>query len=99
MPVGNALIAAILEVLDAVLDFYVWLLIISAVLSWLMAFGIVNSYNRVVRMFMDFVTRITEPLLAPIRRIIPPVNGLDLSPLVLIFIIYFIRSFIHHLVF
>jgi YggT family protein len=99
MPVGNALIVSLLEVIDAVLDLYVWLLIISALLSWLIAFGVINSYSRAVRMFMDFVARITDPVLAPIRRIIPPVNGLDLSPLILIFIIYFIRSFIHHLVF
>ena len=99
MPVGNAFIAALLEVIDIALDLYVWLLILSAILSWLMTFGIVNSYSRAVRMFMDFVARLTEPALAPIRRIIPPLNGLDLSPLVLILIISFIRSFIHHLVF
>ena len=97
MPVGNALIAAILEVVYAVLDFYVWCLIVGAILSWLVAFGIVNPYNRFVHVVGDFLERITEPALAPIRRILPAMGGLDLSPLVLIFAIYFIQSFIRHL--
>jgi YggT family protein len=99
MPIGHALIAAFLEVVYAVLDFYVWALIIGALLSWLVAFGVVNPYNRVVHVVGDFLNRITEPCLAPIRRILPPMGGLDLSPLVLIFIIYFVQSFIRHLVF
>jgi YggT family protein len=98
MPVGNALIAALLEVIYAVLDFYVWVLIVGAVLSWLVAFGIINSYNRVVHVVGDLLNRITEPLLRPIRSILPPMGGIDLSPLVLIFIIYFLQSFIRHLV-
>ncbi|MGB9151618.1 MAG: YggT family protein [Alphaproteobacteria bacterium] len=98
MPVGTALVAAFLEVIYTVLNFYIWVIIIGAALSWLVAFGIVNSYNRVVHVVGDLTTRITEPLLAPIRRVIPAVGGLDLSPLVLIFIIYFIQSFIRHLV-
>jgi YggT family protein len=99
MPVGHALIAAFLEVIYMILDFYVWVLIVGAVLSWLIAFGIVDPYNRFVRVSMDFMTRITEPALAPIRRILPPFGNLDLSPLVLIFIIYFVQSFIRHLMF
>lgn len=99
MAIGNALIAALLEVVYAVLDFYVWILIAGALLSWLVSFGIVNSYNRFVHVVGDLIARITEPVLAPIRRILPPMGGLDLSPLVLIFIIYFLQSFIRHLVF
>ena len=97
MLLGNALIAAFLEVLYAVLNFYVWALIVGAVLSWLVVFGIVNPYNRFVHVVGDFITRITEPALRPIRRMLPPMGNLDLSPLVLIFIIYFIQSFIRHL--
>ena len=99
MPVGNALFAAFLELVDAVLAFYVWAVILGALLSWLTAFGVVNSYNRFVQVFSDFLIRITEPVLAPIRRVIPSAGGIDLSPLVLIFAISFLRSFIHHLVF
>ena len=99
MPVGKALISAFLEIVYAVLDFYVWALIIGAVLSWLVAFGVVNPYNRVVHVVGDFLARITEPLLAPIRRHLPSMGGMDLSPLVLIFALYFLQSFIRHLVF
>jgi len=97
MPVGNALLAAFLEVVYAILQFLVWSLIVGAVLSWLVAFGVVNPYNRFVNVISDMIGRITEPLLAPIRRVLPPFGNLDLSPLVLIFIIYFIQSFIRHL--
>lgn len=99
MPVGNAFIAALLEVIYTVLNFYIWVIIIGAALSWLVAFGIVNSYNRFVHVVGDLTARITEPILKPIRRIVPPMGGLDLSPLVLIFIIYFLQSFIRHLAF
>jgi YggT family protein len=98
MSVGNAFLAAILEVVYAVLDFYVWAVIIGAGISWLVAFGVINPYNRFVRVVGDMLARLTEPLLAPIRRILPPLGGIDLSPLVLIFIIYFMQSFIRHLV-
>jgi YggT family protein len=99
MSAGNALIAAFLEVLYAIIDFYVWAVIISALMSWLIAFDIVNPYNRVVHVISDMLMRITEPLLAPIRRFLPPMGGMDLSPLVLIFALYFVQSFIRHLVF
>lgn len=98
MPVGHALIAAILELVNYVLDFYVWLLIIGAVLSWLEAFGMVNSYNRLVAVVSGFITSVTEPALSRIRRFLPATGSVDLSPLVLIFIILFLQSFIRHLV-
>ncbi|MFA5041456.1 MAG: YggT family protein, partial [Bdellovibrionales bacterium] len=68
MSVGNAFLSAVLEVTYIVLDLYIWALIVGAVLSWLVAFSIVNPYNRFVQVVGDFLTRITEPLLAPIRR-------------------------------
>jgi YggT family protein len=98
MSVGNAFFAAVLQVVYVVLDFYVWALIVGAVLSWLVAFEIVNPYNRVVHVVGDILSRITEPLLAPIRRALPNMGGLDLSPLVLIFAIIFLQNFIHNLV-
>jgi len=98
MPVGNALLAALLEVFYIVLNFYVWALIVGAVLSWLAAFGVINPYNRFVQLTNDFLSRITEPLLAPIRRRLPRAGALDLSPLVLILILFFLQSFIRHLI-
>ena len=97
MVVGSAFIAALLDILYTILNFYIWVIIVGAVLSWLTAFGVVNSYNRVVQAVGDICHRITEPALAPIRRRLPPVNGMDMSPLVLIFIIYFLQYFIQHL--
>jgi YggT family protein len=99
MAVGNALVAAFLEVVYMILDFFVWALIVGAILSWLIVLGIVDPYNRFVRLANDMLTRITEPLLRPLRRVIPPLGNLDLAPLALIFIIYFLQSFIRHLVF
>ncbi|MFG1420213.1 YggT family protein [Roseixanthobacter liquoris] len=85
---------AILDVILLVLQLYTWVLIIAAVLSWLLAFNVVNAYNPVVRNIGEFIYRITEPLLAPLRSILPSLGGLDLSPMVLILIIIFIERVI-----
>lgn len=79
-------------VLDLALDLYMWALILVAILSWLTSFGVVNSHNRFVYSVNDFLARITEPVLRQIRRVVPPVSGLDLSPIILIFLIIFLRS-------
>ena len=78
--------------IDTILGLYVWVLIASAVLSWLVAFNVVNTRNRAVYVIGDFLYRVTEPLLAPIRRILPNLGGLDLSPIIVILIIFFIRN-------
>lgn len=85
---------ALLDVVLIVLNLYVWVLIAAAVLSWLVAFNVVNPYNSFVRNVGDFLYRITEPLLAPIRNLLPSLGGLDLSPMVLILIIFFIERVI-----
>ena len=97
MNVTSSLLASALEVIHAILGLYVWILIVAAILSWLVAFDVVNRYNRFVQIVGDFTYRLTEPLLAQVRRIIPPVGGFDLSPMVLIFIIMFLQSFIRRL--
>ena len=74
------------------LGLYVWILIASAILSWLVAFNVVNTRNRAVYVIGDFLYRVTEPVLAPIRRIMPNLGGLDLSPIIVILIIFFIRN-------
>ena len=78
--------------IHTVITIYIYLLIGQAVLSWLVAFGIVNRHNRVVAMVGDFLWRITEPLLRPIRRILPDLGGIDISPVVLILLLWFIDS-------
>ncbi len=85
---------ALLEVILIALDIYVWLLIASAVLSWLIAFNVVNTRNQFVATMADFLYRITEPALAPIRSIMPNLGGIDISPVVLILIIIFIEKVI-----
>ena len=82
---------ALFLVIDLVLELYIWILIAAAIFSWLVAFNVVNVRNSIVGMIGDFLYRITEPALRPIRRRMPNLGGIDLSPLVLVFIIIFIR--------
>ena len=81
-----------LALVDTVVDLYIFILIASAIMSWLLAFNVLNAYNRVVYLVSDFLYRITEPALAPIRRILPRVGGIDLSPIVLILLLVFVRN-------
>jgi len=85
---------SILSILLLILDLYIWLLIAAAVLSWLVAFNVVNSRNQFVAMVGDFLYRITEPLLRPIRNILPSLGGIDLSPVVLILLIILLKDII-----
>ncbi len=83
---------SLLLLIDMILNLYIWLLLIWVILSWLITFDIINVRNRLVYLVSDFLNRITEPVLRPIRRVVPLVGGIDLSPVVLIFAIIFLRS-------
>jgi YggT family protein len=85
---------ALLWLIDTVIHIYIWLLIAQAILSWLLAFGVVNRYNRAVAVIGDFLYRITEPALRPIRSFLPNFGGIDISPIILILILYFLRDLI-----
>lgn len=85
---------ALLDVIMLALQLYVWMLIASAILSWLVAFNVVNTRNPVVSGIGDFLYRITEPVLRPIRNMMPNLGGIDISPVILILIIFFIESVI-----
>ena len=78
--------------ISTMIELYVWCLIISAVLSWLVAFNVLNTQNRFVYAVGDFLHRITEPALRPIRRFLPHLGGIDISPIVLILLLFFARS-------
>src|ERR1700683_1341407 len=78
-------------VIDLALELYIWIVIAAAIFSWLIAFHVVNTRNQVVGMVGEFLFRITEPVLAPIRNVLPNLGGIDLSPVVLFLIIIFIR--------
>ena len=90
---------AILDIVQIVLDLYIWLLIASAILSWLIAFNVVNTRNQFVASVSEFLYRITEPVLAPIRNIMPNLGGLDVSPIVVILIIMFIQRIISYYIY
>jgi YggT family protein len=85
---------SILYVILLILDIYIWLLIAAAVLSWLIAFNVINTRNQFVAMVVDFLYRITEPVLRPIRNVLPSLGGIDISPVVLILIIILIKDII-----
>ena len=85
---------AVFWLIDTIIGIYVWLLIAQAILSWLLAFGVVNRYNRAVAVIGDFLYRITEPLLRPIRSFLPNFGGVDISPVILILILWFLRKLI-----
>ena len=85
---------ALLDVILLALQLYVWVLIASAILSWLIAFNVVNTRNTVVSTIWDFLYRITEPVLRPIRNALPYMGGIDLSPLVVILLIYLLQRVI-----
>jgi YggT family protein len=93
----DGIIVPLFTVVHMALDLYVWVLIISAVLSWLVAFNILNTRSRVVYVIGDVLNRLTEPVLRHIRRFVPVVGGMDLSPLALIFIVIFLQLVIQRL--
>ena len=75
--------------IDTLITVYIWLLIAQAILSWLLAFGVVNRHNRAVAVIGDFLYRITEPALRPIRNFLPNFGGIDISPIILILLLIF----------
>ena len=95
---GSAAMAPLANLISIVIQLYIYVLIVAAVLSWLLAFGIVNRHNAVVSGVGRFCYALTGPVLRPIRRIIPLVGGVDLSPLVLILLLWFIRDEIVYLI-
>ena len=83
---------SLLILIDTALNLYLWCIIISAIMSWLSAYNVVNTHNQVVYTIYNFLYRITEPALRPIRRFIPNLGGIDVSPVVLILLIVFVRN-------
>ena len=76
---------------DTALNLYMWAIIIGAILSWLVAFNVINAYNQFVQTVLVFLRRVTEPALRPIRRFMPDLGGVDISPIILILLIQFLR--------
>ncbi|MEQ1953730.1 YggT family protein [Mesorhizobium sp. CN2-181] len=85
---------ALIQTVDLALGIYWWFLIASAIFSWLYAFNVVNSRNQFVNTIGTFLFKVTEPVLAPIRRMLPDLGGIDISPIIVLLIIYFLRLFL-----
>lgn len=85
---------AVASLIDFVITIFIWILIANAVMSWLVAFNVIDPNNSIVRQIGYFLWRITEPVLAPVRKILPSLGGIDLSPIVVIIALYFLRNLI-----
>jgi len=89
---------AFLWLFDTVISIYIWLVIGQIVMSWLIQFGIVNARQPFVMQLSEFLYRVTEPVLGPIRRRLPDLGGIDISPLILLVGLYFIQILVHDMV-
>jgi YggT family protein len=85
---------ALIQTIVMALDLYWWIIIASAIFSWLYAFNVVNSKNQFVGSIGNMLYRLTEPALRPIRRFMPDLGGVDISPIILLLILFFVRQFI-----
>jgi len=85
---------ALIQTIILALDIYWWLIILSAIFSWLYAFNVVNPRNQFVGTIGNFLYKVTEPALRPIRRLLPDLGGIDISPIILLLLIFFLRQFI-----
>ena len=83
-----------LWLIDTVISLYIWILVASAVLSWLVVFNVVNTRNPIVHSIGNFLYAVTEPALRPIRNIMPNLGGIDISPVILIIGLLFIRQLV-----
>jgi YggT family protein len=90
---------AFLDVVLLALNLYVYVIILTAVLSWLVAFNVVNMYSDVVRSIWNVLNALTEPVLRPLRRLIPSFGGLDISPVVLLLLIFLVENIIQRYIY
>lgn len=95
----SVILSALIDVALIATNIYMWFIIGSAILSWLVAFNVVNTRNQIVYAIGDFLYRVTEPALRPIRKVMPNLGPVDISPIILLLIIWFIQSILHRLAF
>lgn len=94
----NTVLIPLLQVLLVALDLYKWIVIISVVLSWLVAFNVINPHNQFVRMVGGALHQMVEPVLRRIRRFIPPFGAVDISPIILFLGILFVQLMINQII-
>ena len=95
----HVILGPLIGVIDLVLGLYIWVLIFAVLASWLISFNVLSTSNRAVYLIADILYRLTEPALMPIRRFLPNLGGLDISPLVLLLGIWFVRDVLRRLAF
>ena len=88
------MIGALRDLIIVVLDLYTYIIIAAVIVSWLVGFGVINTYNQIARVVVRVLHALTEPVFGPIRRILPAMGGLDLSPLVALLLIFFIQRWL-----
>ena len=88
----DIILVPLIGIFVTIVDLYMWIIIVNVVLSWLVAFNVINTSNRLVFMVGDFCYRATEPLLSRLRQILPNFGTLDISPLVLILSLFFLKD-------
>ena len=85
---------ALIQTLIYALDIYWWIVVLAAVFSWLFAFNVVNGRNQFVSMIGNGLYQMTEPVFRPIRRLLPDLGGVDISPIIVLLIIFFLQRFL-----
>ena len=88
----------VLYLINIVIEIITWVVIASAIVSWLVAFGVVNMRNQFIRTVVETLYRLTEPLLKPIRRMLPNLGGVDISPVILLLGLFFMREALRYYV-
>ena len=83
---------SVVILISQITELFIWLLIIQAIMSWLINFGIINTQSNFVNMIGSFLYKVTEPLLRPIRKLLPEFGGVDISPVILIMLLIFFRN-------
>ena len=87
---------AALNLFNNIVELFIWAIILSALMSWLIGFNVINIHNKLIYIIADFLNRLTEPFLSPIRRILPYLGGIDLSPVVLILLLIFLKDLVNN---
>ena len=88
------MVAALLGVVILLINIMIWVIIVQAVFSWLVAFNVINTYNDGMRQFLYLLQRITDPLYRPVRAIMPDFGGIDFSPIVVILLLHLLARFL-----
>ena len=88
------MITALRLLLLTILDIYWWVVIAAVIASWLVGFGIINAYNPIARSILRVLHALTEPVFGPVRRVIPALGGLDISPLIVLLLLTFLRNWL-----